>query len=71
MWRLTVQIHERDQSKINFALLWENTELITKGLFNFHYYKAQITKNLSTKNSHVLLIKSNIQNVLTCFTWNN
>ena len=49
MGRLTVEIHERDQSKINFALLWENTELIMKGLFTFNYYQAQITKSLSTK----------------------
>ena len=49
MGRLTVEIHERDQSKINFALLWENTELIMRGLFCFNYYQAQITKSLSTK----------------------
>ena len=49
MGRLTVEIHERDQSKINFALLWENTELITRDLFTFNYYQAQITKSLSTK----------------------
>ena len=46
---LVVQIHAKDQSFMNLALLWENTGYIEPGIQSSKYYHGIVKKRLNTK----------------------
>ena len=48
---IVVQIHTKDQSVLNLALLWENTGLIEPGIFSAQYYQGRIESRLNTKRN--------------------
>ena len=48
---IVVQIHSKDQSLMNLAMLWENTGYIEPGIFSSQYYHGRIEKRLNTKRN--------------------
>ena len=48
---IVVQIHSKDQSLLNLALLWENTGYIEPGVLSAQYYHGRIEKRLNTKRN--------------------
>ena len=49
---IVAQIHTKDQSVLNLALLWENTGYIEPGLLSSQYFHARIEKRLNTKRNY-------------------
>ena len=47
---IVMQIHPKDQSRMNLALLWKQTSRIDPGMFSDQYYEATNYKNINTKN---------------------
>ena len=46
---LVVQVHPKDQSFMNLALLWKNTGYIEPGIQSSKYYHGIVKKRLNTK----------------------
>ena len=46
---VVMQIHPRDQSRMNVAILWKETGQIDKGMFTDQYYQGINYKNINTK----------------------
>ena len=46
---LIIQVHPKDQSLMNLALLWENTGYLEPGIQSSKYYHGIVNKRLNTK----------------------
>ena len=48
---IVMQIHPRDQSRMNVAILWKETGQIDKGMFTDQYYQGINYKNKHQKTA--------------------
>ena len=47
---IIMQIHPKDQSRMNIALLWKHSLRIDPGMFTDQYYETTNYKHINTKN---------------------